>query len=115
MGLGVRTRILLLMRRHVPPPVERPPGDNAAMACIETDPKLCELCERASKEHDHEKLMDLIKQINDLLAQKHRESGTEDDEKRRAAPALTILFGSHRHRCLRKWLEYQPLFIALAS
>ena len=77
--------------------------------------KLRELCEQASKEHDHEKLMDLIKQVNWLLDQKQLESGTEDDEKRQAAPALTILFGSHRHRCLRKWLEYQPLFIALAS
>jgi hypothetical protein len=115
MDFGVRTRILLLIGRRVPPPVERPPGDNAAMAYIETDLELHELCQRASKEHDHEKLMDLIKQINDLLDQKHRESGTEDDEKREVAPALTIFFGSHRDRWLREWLEYQPLFIALAS
>ena len=85
------------------------------MAFIETDLKLRELCERAAKEHDHEKLMDLIKQINDLLDQKHRESGTEDDDERQSAPALATLFGSHRDRWLREWLEYQPLFIALAS
>jgi hypothetical protein len=41
--------------------------DNAAMAYIETDLKLRELCQQASKEHDHEKLIDLIRQINDLL------------------------------------------------
>lgn len=85
------------------------------MAYIETDLKLRELCERASKEHDHEKLIDLVKQINDLLDQKHRESGTEDDDKRQAAPALATFFGSRRDRWLREWLEYQPLFIALAS
>src|ERR1700738_3431356 len=34
------------------------------------------------KEHDHEKLRDFIEQINDLLDEKHRESGTEGDEKR---------------------------------
>jgi hypothetical protein len=90
-------------------------GDNAAMAYIETDLRLRELCERASKEHDHEKLIDLIKQINDLLDQKHRESGTEDFDKRQAALALETFFGSHRDRWLREWLEYQPLFIALAS
>jgi hypothetical protein len=84
------------------------------MAYIETDLRLGELCERASKEHDHEKLIDLIKQINDLLDQ-HRESGTEDDDKRQAALALETFFGSHRDRWLREWLEYQPLFIALAS
>ena len=84
------------------------------MAYIETDHKLRELGERASKEHDHEELIDLIKQINDLLDQKHRESGTEDDDKQ-AAPALMAFFGSHRDRWLREWLEYQPLFIALAS
>lgn len=85
------------------------------MAYIETDPKLRELCERASQEHEHEKLIDLIKQINDLLDHKHRESSTEDDDKQQAATALATLFGSHRDRWLREWLEYQPLFIALAS
>jgi hypothetical protein len=96
-------------------PVERPPGDNAAMAYIETDLKLRELCEQASKEHDHQKLIELIKQINDLLDEQHRASRTEDDDKRQAAPALATFFGSHRDRWLREWLEYQPLFIALAS
>ena len=67
-------------------------------------------CPRLS---DH--LLDLIKQINDLLDQKHSESGTQDDDKRQAALALETFFGSHRDRWLREWLEYQPLFIALAS
>ena len=85
------------------------------MAFIETDLMLRALCERAAKEHDHEKLMDLIKQINEQLDQMHRESGSEDDDERQSAPALATLFGSHRDRWLREWLEYQPLFIALAS
>ena len=85
------------------------------MAFIETDLMLRALCERAAKEHDHEKLMDLIKQINDLLDHKHRESGTEGDDKRLAAAVLATFFGSNRDRWLREWLEYQPLFIALAS
>ena len=84
------------------------------MTYIATDLQLRELCERASKEYDHDKLIDLIKQINDLLDQKQRESDSEEDE-RHAAPALATLFGSHRDRWLREWLEYQPLFIALAS
>ena len=84
------------------------------MAYIATDLKLRELCERASKEYDHEKLIDLIKQINDLLDQKQRESDSEEDE-RQAAPFLATFFVSHRDRWLREWLEYQPLFIALAS
>jgi hypothetical protein len=85
------------------------------MAYVETELNLRELCERASKEHDHEKSIDLIKQINDLLHQKHRESDTEDDDKGQAAPALATFLGSHRDRWLREWLKYQPLFIALAS
>jgi hypothetical protein len=84
------------------------------MAYIATDLKLRELCERASKEYDHEKLIDLIKQVNDLLDQKQRESDSEDD-KREAASAVVTFFGSHRDQWLREWLEYQPLFIALAS
>ena len=84
------------------------------MAYIATDLQLRELCERASKEYDHEKLIDLIKQINDLLDQKQRESDSEEDE-RQAAPFLATFFVSHRDRWLREWLEYQPLFIALAS
>jgi hypothetical protein len=84
------------------------------MVYIATDLQLRELCERASKEYDHEKLIDLIKQINDLLDQKQRESDSEDDD-RQAAPALATFLGSHRDQWLREWLEYQPLFIALAS
>jgi hypothetical protein len=44
------------------------------MVNIEDAPRLRELCEKASKEYDHEKLIDLIRQINELL------------EKRRPSP-----------------------------
>ena len=106
---------ILLFRERVPLPGLSDHHGDSAMAFLETDLQLRELCERASREHDHEKLIDLIKQINDLLDQKHRESGSEDDDERQAAPSLATLFGSHRDRWLREWLEYQPLFIALAS
>src|SRR5260370_18721463 len=115
MGLSIRTRIRLLIGSACRPRLSDHHGDIAAMAFIETDLKLRELCERASKEHDHEKLIDLIKQINDLLDQKHRESGTEDDDERQAPPALATLFGSSRDRSMREWLEYQTLFIHLES
>src|SRR5260370_39444584 len=102
MGLSIRTRILLL-RERVPPPGLNDHRGDSAMAFLETDLQLRELCERASREHDHEKLIDVIKQINDLLDQKHRESGAEDDDERQAAPALATLFGSPRDRRLRGW------------
>src|SRR5260370_32559817 len=115
MGLSIRTRMRLLIGSACRPRLSDHHGDIAAMAIIEADLKLRELCERASKEHDHEKLIDLVKQINDLLDQKHRESGTEDDDERQAAPALATLFGGRRDRWLREWREYQPLFLSLAS
>src|SRR3981081_327608 len=96
----------------------RPPGCahqgvNASMAYIATDLQLRELCERASKEYDHEKLIDLIKQINDLLDQKQRESDSEEDE-RQAAPFLATFVLRPRDRGVREWLEYQALVIRLA-
>jgi hypothetical protein len=42
------------------------------MANIEDAPRLRELCEKASKEYDHEKLIDLIRQINELLEKGRR-------------------------------------------
>ena len=42
------------------------------MANIEDAPRLRELCEKASKEYDHEKLIELIRQINELLEKGRR-------------------------------------------
>jgi len=50
------------------------------MANIEDAPRLRELCEKASKEYDHEKLIDLIRQINELLEKRrrsHEDQGTQ--------------------------------------
>jgi hypothetical protein len=45
------------------------------MVNIEDAPRLRELCEKASKEYDHEKLMELIRQINELLENRRRNQG----------------------------------------
>jgi len=45
------------------------------MVNIEDAPRLRELCEKASKEYDHEKLIDLIRQINELLQERRRNQG----------------------------------------
>lgn len=42
------------------------------MADIEDAPRLRELCERAAKEYDNAKLIELIQQINDLLDKKRQ-------------------------------------------
>jgi len=43
------------------------------MVNIEDAPRLRELCEKASREYDHEKLLDLVRQINELLEKFDRE------------------------------------------
>jgi hypothetical protein len=62
------------------------------MANIEDAPRLRELCEKASKEYDHEKLIDLIRQINELLEKRRR---SQDAPGKQASPfaALPILMG----------------------
>ena len=50
------------------------------MGDIEDAPRLRELCERASKEYDQEKLLNLIRQINDLLEKRRRRPGEEEHE-----------------------------------
>ncbi len=50
------------------------------MADIEDAPRLRELCERASKEFDHDKLIDLIRQINELLERRRRRSSGDPDK-----------------------------------
>jgi hypothetical protein len=49
---------------------------------FEDDPRLRELCERASKELDHDKLIDLVRQINEFLEQKRRRPDGKDTEKK---------------------------------
>ena len=51
------------------------------MVNIEDAPRLRELCEKASKEYDHEKLLDLVRQINELLEKKKRIPPGEESEK----------------------------------
>jgi len=84
------------------------------MANIENDPKLRELCERASKEFDHERLMDLVKQINELLEKREQESGSGKTGDLDTVDALAKVLRGQRDRWIREWLDYQPLFIALA-
>jgi hypothetical protein len=56
------------------------------MANIEDAPRLRELCEKASKEYDHEKLIDLIRQINELLEKRRR----QEDPGKQASPVAGI-------------------------
>ena len=57
------------------------------MANIEDAPRLRELCEKASKEYDHEKLIDLIQQINELLEKRRR----QEDPGKQASPVAGSL------------------------
>ncbi len=50
------------------------------MVYFEDAPRLRELCEKASKEYDHEKLLDLVRQINELLEKKRRIPGLDNLE-----------------------------------
>jgi hypothetical protein len=86
------------------------------MANIEDAPRLRELCERASKEYDHEKLLDLVRQINDLLEkdqsksrlQKEEQNSRGNEEKK----ALPLLWGVLAINLIAKsaeeWLEFYP-------
>ena len=51
------------------------------MANIEDAPRLRELCEKASKEYDHNKLLDLVRQINDLLEKGRAKSSTINEQR----------------------------------
>jgi hypothetical protein len=57
------------------------------MANIEDAPRLRELCEKASKEYDHEKLIDLIRQINELLEKKRR---SQENAGKQGAPVVGL-------------------------
>jgi hypothetical protein len=66
------------------------------MLNIEDAPRLRELCERASKEYDHQKLLELIRQINELL------------EKRRSNPAEGEPGKQAQTRDSLSWLGFSP-------
>ena len=63
------------------------------MVDIEDAPRLRELCEKASKEYDHEKLIDLIRQINELLQRRRRNQG--DPGKQASAFPASNRLGGH--------------------
>ncbi len=77
------------------------------MVNIEDAPRLRELCERASKEYDHDKLVDLVRQINDLL---EKERGrAPDDKEKKASPLLWgVVAVSLIARSAEEWLELYP-------
>jgi hypothetical protein len=85
------------------------------MANIEDAPRLRELCERASKEYDHDKLLDLLRQINDLL-ERERPSDAEKEELQPSAveekKASRRLWGvvavSMIAKTAEEWLELYP-------
>jgi hypothetical protein len=60
----------------------------------EDDPNFRELCERASKEQDHETLMQLVRQINEMLKQKEKHQpqrpGLEGENQKQSRPANVL-------------------------
>jgi hypothetical protein len=77
------------------------------MANIEDAPRLRELCEKASKEYDHDKLIDLVRQINDLLEGEQRKSPS--DEEKKASPSLWgVVAVSLIAKSADEWLELYP-------
>jgi hypothetical protein len=78
------------------------------MANIEDAPRLRELCEQASKEYDHDKLIDLVRQINDLLEKEQRKS-PEGNEEKKASPLLWgVVAVSMIAKSADEWLELYP-------
>ena len=62
------------------------------MVNIEDAPRLRELCEKASKEYDHEKLIELIRQISELLQKRRRDQG-DPGKQASAFPGSTSFTG----------------------
>jgi hypothetical protein len=88
------------------------------MANIEDAPRLRELCERASKEYDHEKLLDLVRQINDLLEKEQvgsplqEEENSQPNEEREALPLLWgVVAVNLIARSAEEWLEVYPWIV----
>jgi hypothetical protein len=84
------------------------------MVDIEDAPRLRALCELASKEYDHEKLIELVRQINDLLEKRRNED--EPGEEKKASPVLglTIPIGLSM-RSIEEWVELYPWIVPASS
>ncbi len=67
------------------------------MVNIEDAPRLRELCEKASREYDHEKLLDLVQQINELLEKKKRTPLGEESEKKASVHRAALAAGFPMH------------------
>lgn len=85
------------------------------MTNFEDAPRLRELCEEASKEYDHDKLLDLVRQINDLLEKGQKKSAVEKDEgkspgeERKASPLLWGVVAINLiAKSAEEWLEFYP-------
>ena len=85
------------------------------MANIEDDPRLRELCERASKEYDHDKLIGLVREINDLLEKgRHRSPGEQEKPTAERAQSKTspLVWGvvtiDLMAQSAEEWLELYP-------
>ena len=79
------------------------------MANIEDAPRLRELCEKASKEYDHDKLIDLVRQINDLLEKEQKQKRSPSHEEKKAAPLLWgVVAVSLIAKSADEWLELYP-------
>ena len=86
------------------------------MANIEDAPRLRELCEKASKEYDHDKLLDLVRQINDLLEKEPAQSPANEkeqkpltDERKRTCPLLWGMVAvSLIAKSAEEWLDLYP-------
>ena len=77
------------------------------MANIEDAPRLRELCEKASKEYDHDKLIDLVRQINDLLEKEQKRSPGHEEKK--ASPLLWgVVAVSLMAKSADEWLGLYP-------
>jgi hypothetical protein len=82
------------------------------MANIEDAPRLRELCELASKEYDHDKLLDLVRQINDLLekqqgpsVKKEERKPSREEEKKASPLSRGVAAVSIMAKSAEEWLE----------
>jgi hypothetical protein len=78
------------------------------MINFEEGARLRELCEKASKEYDAEKLLDLVRQIDELLEklEKKRRTPWVEDREQEASPARAawsqrIVIGPSATNCLQ--------------
>jgi hypothetical protein len=57
---------------------------------IDDAPRLRKLCEKASQEYDQDKLLDLVRQINELLEKNRGVPGMDDLGKKALAIAVAL-------------------------